>query len=127
LTSFLKPTEEKETPQEEVALETPEIEIPVQEKKYLETAQAGEGITHLARRALRKYLQEKPQDFTVTPEHKIYIEDYLAKAKGNGWLKLGENLEFSESLIQEAISKAKDLTPEQLQNLTQFSRLVPGL
>jgi len=128
LASFLKPAEEEQTP-EEIALEAPEIQFPASQEagKYLETAQTGEGITHLARRVLKKYLQENPQDFEVTPEHKIYIEDYLAKAKGNGWLKPGENLEFSQSLIQEAISKAKDLTPAQLQNLTQFSQLVPGL
>jgi len=111
-----------------MALETPEIQIPVsQEIKYLETAQNGEGITHLARRALSQYLQEKPQDFDVTPEHKIYIEDYLAKSMGDRWLNLGENIEFSEILLKEAIGKAKDLTPEQLQNLTQFSQLVSNL
>jgi len=128
LASFLKPVEKEEAPSEEVALETPEIEIPIQEeKKYLEIAQIGEGITHLARRALGKYLQEKPQDFTVTPEHKIYIEDYLAKSMGDRLLNLGEKVEFSEPLIKEAIEKAKDLTPAQLENLTQFSQLVPGL
>jgi len=42
-------------------------------------------------------------------------------------LNLGENIEFSETLLKEAIGKAKDLTPEQLQNLTQFSQLVPNL
>ena len=126
IASFLKPVEKEEVP-EETALETPEIQIPVQEGTYLETAQNGEGITHLARRALSQYLQEKPQDFDVTPEHKIYIEDYLAKSMGDRWLNLGENIEFSETLLKEAIGKAKDLTPEQLQNLTQFSQLVPNL
>jgi hypothetical protein len=125
--SFLKPAEEEQVP-EEMASKTPEIEIPVQEeKKYLETAQNGEGITHLARRALGKYLQEKPQDFEITPEHKIYIEDYLAKKMGDRWLNLGEKVEFSENLLKEAIGKAKDLTPAQLQNLTQFSQLVPSI
>ena len=127
IASFLKPVEKEEVP-EEMALETPEIQIPVsQEIKYLETAQNGEGITHLARRALKKYLQDHPQDFEVTAEHKIYIEDYLAKSMGDRWLNLGENIEFSETLLKEAIGKAKDLTPEQLQNLTQFSQLVPAL
>jgi len=128
LASFLKPAEEEQVP-EEIALETPEIQIPVSQEagKYLETAQTGEGITHLARRALKKYLQENPQDFEVTAEHKIYIEDYLAKKMGDRWLNLGEKVEFSEPLLKEAIEKAKDLTPAQLQNLTQFSQLVPGL
>ena len=125
--SFLKTAEEEQIP-EEIASETPEIQFSVQEeKKYLEIAQIGEGITHLARRALKKYLQDNPQDFEITPEHKIYLEDYLAKSMGNKWLNLGEELEFSEVLIKEAIEKAKDLSPEQLQNLTQFSQLVPTL
>ena len=125
--SFIKPTE-KEQVNEEIALETPEIEIPVsEEKNYLEIAQNGEGITHLARRVLKEYLQGKPQDFEITPEHKIYLEDYLAKSMGDRWLNLGEEVEFSETLIKEAIEKAKDLTPDQLQNLTQFSQLVPSL
>ena len=119
----------KET-EEEVALEetpqTPEVLFP-EEKTYLETAQWGEGITHLARRALKNYLSEKSQNFEVTPEHKIYIEDYIAKKLGGGWLKLGEKLEISGGLLQEAIDKASQLTPEQLQNLTQFSQLVPSL
>lgn len=127
ISSLFKPAEEEEIP-EEIALETPEIQFPVQEeKKYLEIAQNGEGITHLARRVFGKYLQEKPQDFEITSEHKIYLEDYLAKSMGNKWLNLGEEVEFSEPLIKEAIEKAKDLTPEQLQNLTQFSQLVPML
>jgi len=125
--SIFKTAEEEQIP-EEIASETPEIQFSVQEeKKYLEIAQIGEGITHLARRALNQYLQEKPQDFEITPEHKIYIEDYLAKSTGDRWLNLGEEIEFSEVLIKEAIERAKDLTPEQLQNLAQFSQLVPTL
>ena len=128
IAGIFKTSETVEEFPEEVALETPEIQIPVQEVgKYLETAQTGEGITHLARRTLGKYLQTNPQDFEVTAEHKIYIEDYLAKSMGDRWLNLGENIEFSETLLKEAIGKAKDLTPEQLQNLTQFSQLVPNL
>jgi len=113
---------------EEKPTEFPIPEIKLGEKiSYIEVAEWGEGITHLARRALKKYLQENPQDFEVTPEHKIYIEDYLAKKMGGGWLKLGESLEFSEDLIKEGIEKAENLTPEQLENLTQYSQLVPFL
>lgn len=120
----------KPVTEEKVAKEPlPEIEIkiPKAEKKYLETAEWGEGITNLARRAVRNYLKENPKDFEVTPEHKIYIEDYLAKKMGGGWLNLGQTLEFSEDSIKEAIEKAETLTPEQLENLTQYSQLVSSL
>jgi len=117
---------EEEPTTEEIVQETPEIQISG-EKKYVETAEQGEGITHLARKALKKYLQKKSQSFEVTPEHKIYIEDCIAKEIGAKWLNLGEELEISEDLIAEAIEKAETLTPEQLQNLTQYSQLVPSL
>lgn len=96
-------------------------------KKYIETAQKGEGITHLARRTLKKYLEDNPQSFNVTPEHKVYIEDELAKKMGGRGLKLGETVEFSSDLIKEALQKAETLTPQQLENLTQYSQLVPSL
>ncbi len=94
---------------------------------YEEVAESGEGITHLARKALKRYLMEKGQGLNLTPEHKVYIEDYLQKKTGNFWLKVGQKLTFSEELIKEAIEKAQQLTPEQLQNLTQYSKLVPEL
>lgn len=84
-------------------------------------------MTHLARRALKNYLREHSQDFEVRPEHKIYIEDYLAKSLGGKWLRAGEEIGFSEELIQEALNKAKNLTQPQLENLTQFVKLVPNI
>lgn len=118
---------EEELALEEIAEESPEIIITEEEKNYIEIAEKGDGITHLARKALKDYLSENPQDFEVTPEHKIYIEDYLAKKKGDDRLTLEEEREFSGDLLQEAIDKSKDLSSEQLENLTQYSQLVPSL
>jgi uncharacterized protein YneF (UPF0154 family) len=111
-------------PAPEVKEEIPEKTEP---KKYIEEAKKGEGITHLARRTLKEYLKENPQEPSLSPEHKVYIEDYLAKKMGGGWLQLGEKVEFSQELLKEAIQKAETLTPQQLENLTQFSQLVPSL
>lgn len=96
-------------------------------KTYEETAQAGEGVTHLARKALDNYLKEKGVSFNLTPEHKVYIEDYIKDKTGEKWLTVGETLSFSESLIAEAIQAAENLTPEQLKNLEQYSALIPNL
>lgn len=117
---------EKKITEEKVSSNEPEK---AEEKpgKYIEKAEKGEGTTHLARRALRKYLQENKPNFELTPEHKIYIEDYLAKKINKPMLKLGQEIEFSQDLIKEAIQKAETLTPEQLQNLEQYSQLVPSL
>jgi len=63
--------------EEEEEFPVPEVEIPAPEKKYTEVAQAGEGITHLARRALKSYLEEKGSDFNLTAEHKIILKIIL--------------------------------------------------
>jgi hypothetical protein len=117
------PTAQQTLKPEEISAVAPK-EAP---KEYKEVAQKGEGLTHLARRVLKKYLQDHPQDFNVTPEHKVYIEDYLAKALGYGYLQLGQEVTFSQELIQEAINKGKGLTEVQLHNLTQYVQLISQL
>ena len=90
-------------------------------RTYEQTAQQGEGITHLARRALKEYLQETGQGVELTKEHKVYIEDYIQKKTGDRWLNLGEKISFSEDLIKEAIDSSLHLTDQQLDNLKQYS------
>jgi len=129
LVKLKKEGEIAQTPSEE---ELPEIKVeipksPSSNKIYEEEAQRGEGITHLARKALKKYLTEKGRDLNLTPEHKVYIEDYLQNKTGDYPLKIGQKLTFSEDLIREAIEKAQNLTPQQLQNLAQYAKLVPSL
>ncbi|MBU2068253.1 hypothetical protein KKE13_01590, partial [Patescibacteria group bacterium] len=85
-------------------------------------AAPGDGVTHLARRALGDYLEDHSQN--LTNEHKIYIEDYLKDNIGSKSLEVGEEITFSEDLIKEAIDASLELTPEQLQNLEQYSVLV---
>jgi preprotein translocase subunit SecF len=143
--SLIEVEKESITPALEVTEETPEkLEITEKEGKileekeknfisatqgrvYEETAELGEGITHLARKALKHYLQEKGEDLDLTPEHKIFIEDYLQNKIGERWLQLGEKISFSEDLIKEAIDKALQLDESQLENLKQYSSLVPSL
>jgi len=111
------------SPEEGITEEKVEVPGPSQ-KVYEETAQPGEGITHLARRALKRYLEENGTDFNLTPEHKVYIEDYIQNRIGDRWLILGEKITISEELISEGISKARNLTTEQLENLKQYSALI---
>jgi uncharacterized protein YneF (UPF0154 family) len=117
---------EKEELPEVVITPTEKTEVLAQPKVYEEVAEPGEGITHLARKALKEYLKENGGP-NLTPEHKIFIEDYLQKKTGDYWLQVGQKLTFSEELIKEAIEKAQTLTQEQLQNLTQYAQLVPEL
>lgn len=124
--AIVKTAKEATPPFEELSPEELEIVLPSETKIYEETAEPGEGITHLARKALREYLKEKGSP-NLTPEHKIYIEDYLQKKTGDQGLAVGEKKSFSEDLIKEGINKAQQLTPEQLENLQQYSALVSSL
>ncbi|MBI4099184.1 hypothetical protein HY442_01485, partial [Candidatus Parcubacteria bacterium] len=90
-------------------------------------ASRGEGVTHLARRALKSYLASNSADFELKAEHKIYIEDYLMKKVGAKALQIGEERTFSTDLVREALSRAKDLSPKQVENLSQYVPLVPSL
>ncbi|MGH9856658.1 MAG: hypothetical protein ACRD4B_02325 [Acidobacteriota bacterium] len=88
---------------------------------YVEVAQAGEGITHLARRATTRYLNENTVEYAVTNEHRIYIEDYLQNRVGSQSLSLGEEQTVSFDLIREAVAAAGQLNENQLRNLSQYT------
>lgn len=94
---------------------------------FIESAQPGDGLTHLARRALKDYLEKNP-DSQLLPEHKIYVEDYLRKKVGfQGGVNVGTSVEFSKDLIKEAIGQAKTLNENQIQNLSKYVVNVPSL
>lgn len=122
------PTEEEKTApntaSEEKTPVTPAETSRETEGSFVETAVPGNGFTHLARAAARNYLEKNP-DSSLTAEHKIYIEDYLRKNVGHsGSVRVGTSVEFSKSLIQEAIAKSKTLSDRQLQNLTKYANRV---
>jgi flagellar basal body-associated protein FliL len=97
------------------------------DQSFVETAGKGDGTTKLARKALANYLEKNP-DSSLTPEHKIYIEDYLRKnINHKGGVSIGTSVEFSKSLIADAISKSKNLTAGQLKNLHKYAVRVPSL
>lgn len=97
------------------------------EATFIETAGRGDSRTVLARRALANYLEKNP-DSALTPEHKIYIEDYLRKnVSHQGGVHVGTSIEFSKSMIQDAIAKSKTLNDAQLKNLHKYAVRVPSL
>lgn len=97
------------------------------DSSFIETAGRGDGATKLARKALADYLEKNP-DSSLTAEHKIYIEDFLRKNVGTkGGVKVGTSVEFSKSLINDAISKSKNLNERQLKNLHKYAVRVPSL
>ena len=97
------------------------------EGSFVETAGRGDSQTRLARRALANYLEKNP-DSGLTPEHKIYIEDYLRKSSGfKGSVHIGTSVEFSKDLVTKAIGSSKNLSDKQLQNLHKYAIRVPSL
>ncbi|MBI4127819.1 MAG: hypothetical protein HY459_01980 [Parcubacteria group bacterium] len=94
---------------------------------FTEKAARGEGITHLARKALRSYLDTTKVNINLTKEHKIFIEDYLQNRTGSELLNLDETRTFSTELIVEAINAAQALSPSQLANLSVYAANVANL
>jgi hypothetical protein len=115
---------EEDIVEEEIAETDEEISIT---KTYKETAKKGDGLTHLARRALASYSEEKNID--LSDEEKIYVEDYVQKRlapekTGLRHLEIGEEVEISVELIEEAVASAKLLTPTEIENLSQYAAMV---
>jgi hypothetical protein len=95
---------------------------------YTETVKSGEGATHLARRALTDYVEQNPQSASLTPEQRVYVEDYLQKKVAHtGALRSGERMQFSKEMIDEAIVKARGLNEAQIENLHQYAERVDTL
>ncbi|MDD3190646.1 MAG: hypothetical protein PHI66_03070 [Candidatus Pacebacteria bacterium] len=87
---------------------------------YEVTAEKGDGVTHLARKALNEYLQENGKN-ELTDLHMIYIEDYIQNKTSSETLEVGQNLTFSRNLIAEAISSSERLSETALENLKKYS------
>lgn len=127
LEEFAATEGEKVTQKVEAQEEKKEIPpMTVKEDKFIVSAQKGEGVTHLARRALAEYLEKSGRKEEVNNAQKIFIEDYLQNRTGSNWLSLGEQKTFTVEMISEAIDAAKKLDEKQLQNLEEYSEVVFG-
>ncbi len=115
--------EEAQVTNEDSAKTQPQTEAVTKETEnsFIESASPGNGLTNLARKALAHYLEKNP-DSSLTPEHKIYIEDYLRKnVNYQGRIYTGTTVEFSKDLIKKAIDASKNLNNAQLQNLHKYA------
>lgn len=74
-------------------------------KVFLENVGVGEGITHLSRRALGKYLKQRSylEELELTVEQQIFIEDHIQNRLGSEQLNIDDTIEISSDLIEEAI------------------------
>jgi len=115
-----------EQPGQTAAPQQPQTPAEKTGEGYTAKADAGEGVTNLARKATREYLNAN-NDSTLSKEQKIYIEDYLRKHVAQGRLRVGDSRTFSESMIKDAITQAKSLNERQLKNLQKYSARVSNL
>lgn len=92
---------------------------------YVEVAQRGNGVTHLARRATDRWLSENKAGYDVTKEHRIYIEDYIKDRLGRKPLQLGQTQAIPFDLIKDAVASAQKLSPQQLKHLSQYTHVLP--
>ena len=79
---------------------TPEAATPNEssnENTIVQVAAKSEGVTHLARRAVKEYLSATQENLNA--EQKIYAEDYLRKQTGKKALEIGEKIEFSKEIF----------------------------
>lgn len=107
-----------EMPTRTVTMATEDKEV---SDAFVMAARAGDGKTHLARRALAGYLSKNSVD-GLTGAHKVYIEDYLQKAVGGSTgVVVGEEVRFSKDLIKQAIEHAQGLTEAQTANLQKYA------
>jgi hypothetical protein len=119
-------------PGEEAAMEEVEemaesAEIPEAERTsegYVEVAQAGDGVTHLARRATTRWLTENQASYAVAAEHRIYIEDYIQNKIGTHGMEIGDTETVTFEMIEEAVAAAGELNEAQLQNLGQYTHVL---
>lgn len=123
-----QPTESTSAPTvsatENVSLVKRAVEI--KEEAIIVSAIRGDGVTHLAREALREYLKAD-SNIKLSAEQKIYIEDFLKDKTASTRIATGESKTFSKDTIKQAVDRAQNLTEKQIQNLTQYTKLVPEL
>ncbi len=101
--------------------------VAASKSEYVATAATGDSISSLALQAAEQYMQTNKPNFTVTPEHEIYIQDYIQKNTGSYLMHVGQSVKFSNSLIAQAISASSHLTQSQLHNLSKYVTLEPQL
>lgn len=125
----VKGGEEQKNDQQNVAPQQPQkAQTPVEKsgEGYTAKADSGDGVTNLARKAAKNYLSDTG-DNSLSKEQKIYIEDYLRKHVNQGRLKVSDSRTFSESMMKDAIARAKQLNEAQLKNLQKYSARVSNL
>lgn len=121
-----QPNESSATTATSVAPVAIERTVETKGEEIVVTAGKGDGITHLARQALKEYMKAD-SGVALNAEQKIYVEDYLKDRNVSGRLAMGDSKNFSRESIKQAIDAAKNLNERQIQNLSKYTKMVSEL
>jgi FtsZ-interacting cell division protein ZipA len=108
---------------EDVATENTDIQK--SDTKITIKANAGDGVTHLARKAVAEYSKDK--EITLSKEQKIYAETVLKNKYYKHHLNLSQELEFEISDLAETVEKSQNLSEKEIQAWSKYTHLVPSL
>lgn len=90
-------------------------------KIYSESAERGDGTTHLARKAIHEFVRDRGMDGTTSRAQRVYAEDALKNIYGNAWLNVGETRTFSAEELATALDNARAIDPTTLdRNLAPY-------
>lgn len=105
-------------------------EVVVTEQKVMKkegniviSAGSGDGLTHMARRALAEYNTANSVDY-LNAAQKVYIEDHLQKMITQRRVHPGTAVSFANGDIATAIQRAQDLSETELANLARYAQRV---
>lgn len=122
-----KEGEESEASSDEAGQEvaTENTDIQKSETKITIKANAGDGVTHLARKAVAEYSKDK--EINLSKEQKIYAETVLKNKYYKHHLNLSQELEFEISDLADTLEKAQNLSDKETQAWSKYTHLVTSL
>lgn len=88
------------------------------------TAERGDSITKLARKALTEAMDSGKVSKDLSAEQRIYIEDYMQNRTGSQRVSVGDSQTFSSELMNEAVDHAQNLSDAQREHLKIYSSRV---
>lgn len=120
-----KDKEVAENKTEETKKEEMSTDIQKTETKITLKAQTGDGVTHLARKAVAEYSKDK--NITLSKEQKLYAETVLKDKNYKHHLNPGQEVEFDVNSLSDTIQKAQNLSEKEIKAWSKYTHLVPSL
>lgn len=88
-------------------------------------AQEGDGVTHLARKAVAEYIRDK--NISLSKEQRLYAETVLKDKYYQKSLNTGQDISFSLDDLSDTVQKAQNLTEGQIHAWSKYTASVPSL